>query len=254
MASFRRSRRSGLRLGILLAVLVFVVDIFRITSVDTGVKRSTPSTRNVRKEKIFIASIHWNNAAILRSHWNDALVEVVRYFGAENVYVTVLESGSWDDSKAVLRQLDAKLAELGVDRTVELDETTHKDEITQVPESSDKDGWIWTSRGKWELRRISYLSRLRNRVMRRLNALAEQQENPKLFDKVLWLNDVIFTVCLFVQSPIKSTKLISCRLKTSSPCLIPETVIMQLLVPSTFPVLPLITTHLPCGMPAELSR
>jgi len=49
------------------------------------------------------------------------------------------------------------LGNLGVQRSIELLETTHKDEIGHRPEP-DEEGWIWTSRGRKELRRISYLS------------------------------------------------------------------------------------------------
>jgi hypothetical protein len=74
-----------------------------------------------------------------------------------------------------------------------LSDTTHRDEIEQVP-TSNRDGWIWTSRKKLELRRIPYLSRLRNQVMQRMDELAKRDQ-PLRFEKVLWLNDVVFTVC-----------------------------------------------------------
>lgn len=118
-------------------------------------------------------------------------MDLARYFGAENIYVRVLEIGSWDDSKGALRQLDEQLAHLDVGRTIELDETTHKDEISRVP-ADHEPGWIWTRRGKKELRRIPYLAALRNRVM---DSMLELERNSgRRFDKVVWLNDVVFTV------------------------------------------------------------
>lgn len=140
-------------------------------------------------QRIFIASIHWNNEAILRSHWNRAVLRLVDHFGAHNVYISILESGSWDDSKGALRWLDGELGRLGVQRTIILDETTHADEIAATPGSS---GWIDTARGKKELRRIPYLSRLRNRSLEPLDKLAEEGIR---FDRVLFLNDVVFNVC-----------------------------------------------------------
>jgi hypothetical protein len=53
-------------------------------------------------------------------------------------------------------------------------------------------GWIDTPRGRKELRRIPYLSRLRNWTLQPLLELARQGEK---FDKVLFLNDVVFSVC-----------------------------------------------------------
>lgn len=140
-------------------------------------------------QKIFIASIHWNNEKILRSHWVSGVLGLVDHFGKDNVYVSVQESGSWDNSKGALRKLDQSLEQAGVRRRIILDETTHEDEIKKTPAES---GWIQTSRGAKELRRVPYLSKLRNLLLKPLQELAEAGER---FDKILFLNDVVFTVC-----------------------------------------------------------
>ncbi len=145
------------------------------------------------RQKIFIASTHWNNEVAIRSYWNWALLDLVKYFGVEDVYVSIYESGSWDDSKGALRVLDKELDRLGVRRTIILDPTTHADEIAKPPTAS---GWIDTPRGKKELRRISYLSGLRNLSLRPLEKL---EEVGVLFDKLLFLNDVVFTVSLHLE-------------------------------------------------------
>lgn len=141
-------------------------------------------------QKIFIASIHWNNEAILRSHWVPGVLDLVEHFGKDNVYVSVQESGSWDDSKGALRELDKSLEEAGVRRRIILDDTTHEDEIKKTPAET---GWIHTSRGAVELRRVPYLARLRNLVLKPLEELAAAGEH---FDKILFMNDVVFTVCI----------------------------------------------------------
>ena len=110
----------------------------------------------------------------------------MEYFGPENVHVSIYESGSWDDSKEALRVLDHDLERRGVPRTVKLNETTHADELKQPA----TDGWIQTPRGKQELRRIPYLSKLRNLALEPLHSLGDRTK----FDKVLFLNDVVFTV------------------------------------------------------------
>ncbi|KAM0722855.1 hypothetical protein Q7P37_001053 [Cladosporium fusiforme] len=137
-------------------------------------------------EKIFIASIHWNNEKILRSHWVPGVLDLVKHFGEDNVYVSVQESGSWDDSKGALRELDQALEKSGVRRKIILDDTTHEDEIKKTPAES---GWIQTPRGQTELRRVPYLARLRNLVLEPLQELAEAGEK---FDKILFINDVVF--------------------------------------------------------------
>ena len=142
---------------------------------------------------MYIASIHWNNAAILRSNWTQAVLDLVQYLGPDNVYLSIYESGSWDDSKDALRLLDTDLGRLGVQRQIALEETTHADSIAETPAPA---GWIDTIKGKKELRRIPYLSRLRNTSLKPLNELALKGIK---FDKILFLNDVVFSVCFFHQ-------------------------------------------------------
>ncbi|KAL8670807.1 MAG: hypothetical protein Q9168_004668 [Polycauliona sp. 1 TL-2023] len=186
--SFRRSSRTRFfRFAALCLAITLLVDIFSLSAARHRAPPPASSSHSVlNKERIFIASIHWNNEAILRSHWNAAVLQLVEHFGSENVYVSILESGSWDDSKGALRLLDEELGKRKVERTIILDKTTHQDEITATPGSH---GWIDTARGKKELRRIPYLSRLRNRS---LEPLAELADKGVKFDKILFLNDVVF--------------------------------------------------------------
>ena len=122
-------------------------------------------------------------------------MDLVRHFGAENIYNAMIGSGSWDDTKGALRDLDTKLEELGVERSIQMSEVTHKDEVERTPGQYDN-GWIRTSSGRKELRRIPYLAGIRNKVMEKLKQLEERTDGlgKRSFDKILWLNDVIFTV------------------------------------------------------------
>ncbi|RFU71792.1 polysaccharide export [Trichoderma arundinaceum] len=133
--------------------------------------------------------MHWNNGKVLKDYWNDAVIKLTETFGADNVFVSVFESGSWDDSKDVLRDLDRELEKRNVPRRVEVSETTHYDEISK-PDKDRGEGWIDTARGKRELRRIPYLARLRNKT---IQDLIELSKEGITFDKVLFLNDVVFT-------------------------------------------------------------
>ncbi len=85
-------------------------------------------------------------------------------------------------------ELDSYLNELDVPRKTILDPTTHQDEI---PKPRADDGWIQTPRGMKELRRIPYLSSLRNLSLEPLFGL---YENGTRFDKILFLNNVVFTI------------------------------------------------------------
>lgn len=142
-----------------------------------------------KRPKIFIASIHRNNAAILSSHWTNAVLNLIDYLGAENVYFSTYESGSIDNTKEQLTYLDSQLEARNVARTVILDPIDQLQEVAREV-TSHEPGWIQTGRGKtgWEIRRIPYLANLRNKVLEPFYA----SETGK-WDTILWLNDVVFT-------------------------------------------------------------
>jgi hypothetical protein len=142
-----------------------------------------------KNERIYIASIHWNNGPVLRDYWNDAVVKLAETIGPENIFVSVFESGSWDDSKAALFDLDNALDRIGVRRNITVSDVTHADEIAAPPAEY---GWIDTPRGRKELRRIPYLSRLRNISLQPMYDLLREGVT---FDRILFLNDVVFRVC-----------------------------------------------------------
>jgi hypothetical protein len=170
-------------------ILAFVLySVFEIAQVLRCL--SVPVTEPIirRPERVYIASIHWNNERILRSHWSKAVIALAKTLGRDNVFVTVYESGSWDNSKGALRELDKALEEHGIRRNITMSETTHMDEIAV---GNKGPGWIDTPRGTRELRRIPYLARLRNWTLEPLQRLAQKGER---FDKVLFLNDVVFDV------------------------------------------------------------
>jgi hypothetical protein len=169
----------------------------------------------------------------------------VDHFGKDNVYVSVQESGSWDDSKGALRELDQALEKAGVRRRIILDDTTHEDEIKKSPAEN---GWIQTSRGAKELRRVPYLAKLRNLVLKPLQELAEAGEH---FDKILFLNDVVFTVCTsnhitYPGLTCNVADVHASRQKTCSAFSRPVEATMQRHAPSTSRSRQPSTTPLPC--------
>ncbi|KAK5095273.1 hypothetical protein LTS08_008172 [Lithohypha guttulata] len=181
----RRLYKSTLRKALLVILATWCfIDIVRFHFLRFSVP-PVPNTTEVHTPRIFIASTHWNNEGILRNHWNKAVLQLVENLGPNNTFVSVYESGSWDNSKDALRELEQELDHRGVGKKIVLDETTHEDEIAKPPGET---GWINTPRGKQELRRIPYLSRLRNLSLAPLEELAEQDI---FFDKILFLNDVV---------------------------------------------------------------
>ncbi|KAK2775001.1 hypothetical protein FQN53_003350 [Emmonsiellopsis sp. PD_33] len=185
----RRGAHTHVRVIFALCILLFAV-VDYLAFVRLSLTRSplpTETTLIPEIKSVFIASTHWNNEDVLRNHWNTAIVDLAKTFGKDNIYVSVYESGSWDNSKGALRDLDKQLEELDVPRTIILDPTTHEDEIQKPPAEV---GWIDTPRGKRELRRIPYLAQLRNKSLEPLEKLLAE---GKKFDKIIFLNDVIFS-------------------------------------------------------------
>ncbi|KAI9877771.1 MAG: hypothetical protein M1830_000498 [Pleopsidium flavum] len=183
---FRRLHRRSIRITFIVLLVFGFHDLLSLSRTPSRQRLHTVNRHKTSREKIFIASTHWNNGYVLKNHWNAAVVDLVKHFGPENIYISIYESGSWDDTKEALRVLDRELEDLQVQRTIVLDETSHADELAKPPAST---GWIDTPRGKKELRRIPYLAKLRNLSLKPLGELAL---NGITFDKVLFLNDVIF--------------------------------------------------------------
>jgi hypothetical protein len=206
--SHLRTYSRWFRLGLLLCVVAIILDLFLLIAIHAPPTRllpipkltvedsDLPAAINIT-ERIYIASLAWNDEEILREYWITALLDLVSHCEKGNIYVSILESGSWDGTKDALRGLDTELEKLGVERSVVLSDKTHEDEINRVPVEVEK-GWIWSTRGKIEMRRLPFLARTRNAAMEKLRELAVRSDaegGSRTFDRVLWLNgDVIFRV------------------------------------------------------------
>ncbi|KAF3932150.1 hypothetical protein ABW20_dc0108129 [Dactylellina cionopaga] len=142
--------------------------------------------------KVYIAANHWISGKVLKPYWINGLLLLIKQLGPENVYVSIYENGSWDETPAMLRELDQELGRMGVARRVLIEAITHREQVAEVvAQGNDKPGWVMTSRGKKELRRIPMLAKLRNRLLEPLEELKKWGKGD--FDRVLFLNDVVFT-------------------------------------------------------------
>lgn len=183
--SFRRLPRSStLKLVLLLFFLWDSIHCISLYLQQTAALHVSPPPPN--SKRIYIAAQHYNSARLLREHWNKALYDLVKELGVENVFVSIYESGSFDETQQALRELDANLEVLQVKKEIVLSQLTHKEEIEAQPTDQ---GWIDTPAGVHALRRIPFLSSIRNKVFQPLERLAAQGD---LFDTILFLNDVAF--------------------------------------------------------------
>lgn len=183
--SFRRLPRSStFKLLLLLFFLwdsIHCISLYLLQAAALQTSPPPPSTK-----RIYIAAQHYNSARLLREHWNEALYNLVKELGIENVFVSIYESGSYDETQDALRELEANLEILQVKKEVLLSPLTHAEEIESQPTDH---GWIDTPAGVHALRRIPFLSSIRNKVFEPFDRLVAQGEH---FDTVLFLNDVAF--------------------------------------------------------------
>lgn len=188
-ANMRATQRRRLLATVVLLLLLLYIVIKR-RSIAQSVEASTIHPQLYDVQHVYIASALWNAGALLEADWVPTLLNVVETLKSQGVqvYVSIYESGSWDGTKDALRRLDSQLEIQEVARTIKLEDISHKESIAQW---RSRAGWLETRYGK-ELRRVSHLAEIRNRVMEPLRA------QNKTFDRILWLNDVYFSV----QSPI----------------------------------------------------
>ncbi|KAL8791146.1 MAG: hypothetical protein Q9195_006043 [Heterodermia aff. obscurata] len=166
----RRSTRTRLlRTTLLLLTVLLLLDLLSLSSLRRSIP-PLPTPPPLRPPypgpPILLASTHWNNAGILSSNWTSSVLALASYLGPRNLYVSIVESGSWDESGELLRGLDRALGEMGVGRRVLTGGRSHKEEM----ERPMGVGWVDTSGfrkggGGRELRRVPYLAGVRNQVM-----------------------------------------------------------------------------------------
>ena len=197
-SSPRRLLRSRLvTVGVLLLVLWTWIEAFYIHR--TLLTSNPQPVQRQNEEKIFLASLPWNNEIIFRTHLIEQIKDLARVLGVGNVYLSIFENGSYDGTKQALHDLKADLDVIGVRTSLVIDNTSHADAIEHKP-TTPTEGWVHIDRprfdnygvktGDYALRRIPYLSGLRNTVLQPLLNLTSHGET---FDKIIFLNDVVFS-------------------------------------------------------------
>ncbi|KAL4997602.1 cryptococcal mannosyltransferase 1-domain-containing protein [Aspergillus recurvatus] len=129
------------------------------------------------RQRIFIASALWDKERTIPSQWNDAFIELTNVFGADNIFVSIYESGNSDGTRDALRKLDKALEGVGVQRKIIFAVSSSDNEALKNPPA--------------DRRHIATRARLRNLSLRPLYDL---RDAGTFFDRILFLNDVVFTV------------------------------------------------------------
>ena len=129
-------------------------------------------------------------------HWISSLLQLVTELKAANVsvFVSNYENGSWDSTKPLLQQLKQ---DLNIEHQITIDDKSHEEIITKARNNPSSKGWLGTFYGR-ELRRIPYLDDVRNEALKSLLYLGRAGTK---FDRILYINDVVFSVRVLDLAP-----------------------------------------------------
>ncbi|KAL9614628.1 MAG: hypothetical protein Q9167_000916 [Letrouitia subvulpina] len=137
---------------------------------------------NPDNQKIFIAaSIYDKNGRLVQGAWGQALLQLIDLLSNRNVYLSIYENDAGEEAKKALDKFSKRvqcLKSIVFERHVSLN---------TIPNVTLPDGSQRT-------KRIAYLAEMRNKALRPLDV-----PSPVQYDKVLFLNDVLFTPIDAVQ-------------------------------------------------------
>ena len=128
---------------------------------------------NVDNEQVFIAaSLYDPGGKLVSGDWGDSVRDLIRILGPRNVHLSLYENDADNESNAALAKFQETLS---CNNTI-LQE--HLD-LSTLPH-------VITPDGTKKLKRIRFLAEVRNRALRPL------QDHPTKFDKLLYINDIVF--------------------------------------------------------------
>lgn len=145
-------------------------------SLQASARQSTsPGRGNPRNEQVFLAaSLYDPGGDLVRGKWGEKVLQLIELLGANNVFLSVYENGSGPEGENALRDLEGLVS---CNRSIVFEEQLHLGGLNTVTVPG----------GEQRIKRIEYLAEVRNRALRPLDAYPE-----KHYDKLLYLNDVIF--------------------------------------------------------------
>jgi len=146
---------------------------------------ATPGRGNLDSQQVFIAaSLFDPDGSIASGAWGDAVIALVDLLGPDNVFVSIYES---DSGQAGPHALDMFKSKLQCQHSIETEATFSDDHYSATPLVRLDDGTI-------AMKRIAYLAHVRNRALEPLHRNHwSRNETRRHYDKVLYLNDVIFS-------------------------------------------------------------
>ncbi|KAI1857214.1 hypothetical protein JX265_005731 [Neoarthrinium moseri] len=171
----------------------------------TGSDASNGGCANPHQEKVFISvSLYDQGGHLAAGSWGRRLLELVHLIGPNNVYLSIYENDSGAEGEGALESLKDRLS------------CRHR--IVSDPHvSTDGFPTVTMPNGNERVKRLAYLSEMRNRALRPLDLFDETEWGVKEFDKILFLNDVAFQP-LDAANLLFSTNLVDGRTKYLAAC------------------------------------
>ena len=141
---------------------------------DRAKNSEGPGAGNPQQQKVFIAaSLSDPEGRLASGAWANNVLQLIHLLGPENTYLSIYENDSGADGKAALTNLRDRVP---CQHSLQYDDHLGLEGLPQVtvPDGSKR------------VKRIAYLAEVRNRALTPLNTA------HILYDKVLYLNDVVF--------------------------------------------------------------
>lgn len=129
---------------------------------------------NLHNQKVFIAaSIYDRGGRLCGGEWAENVLELIQLLGPENAFLSIYVNDSGPEAKKALQELGERVPcdhDLVFEDHIDFAELPH----------------ITTPNGSERVKRIEYLAEVRNRALKPL------ETSTTTFDRLLYLNDVVF--------------------------------------------------------------
>ncbi|KAJ5188651.1 Mannosyltransferase 1 CMT1 [Penicillium cf. griseofulvum] len=140
---------------------------------------------NIENQKVFIAAVLYDpQGKIASGQWGQALLKLIEIIGEQNVFLSIYENNSGQEGETALHALADQV-------------TCDKSIVSEPGLSLGELSRVTIPGGETRIRRIDYLAEVRNRALQPL------QNGNTTYDKLLYLNDVIF-------DPVEALQLLFC--------------------------------------------
>lgn len=132
-----------------------------------------PGRANLHNQKIFIAaSLYDKGGNLLGGDWAENVLGLINLLGPQNAFLSIYVNDSGPEAKVALEELEKRVP---CDHELVFEEHLDMDELPHVHVF-----------GQERVKRIEYLAKVRNQALLPLETLSTT------FDKLLYLNDVVF--------------------------------------------------------------